>query len=80
MAGMRSEGLRTEAKQGLAPEPNVSGSAVTAAVPGSDETLRDGRVVMVRALCAVDAAGVRALWRRLDAPRGTGSPAWSSAA
>ena len=37
------------------------------AVPGSEETLRDGRVVMVRPLRAVDAAGVRALWRRLDA-------------
>ena len=35
---------------------------------GSEETLRDGRVVMVRPLRADDAAGVVALWRRLDAP------------
>ena len=34
---------------------------------GSEETLRDGRVVVVRPLRADDAAGVRALWRRLDA-------------
>ncbi len=34
----------------------------------SEETLRDGRVVMVRPLRADDAAGVVALWRRLDAP------------
>jgi acetate---CoA ligase (ADP-forming) len=40
---------------------------VTAAVPGTEETLRDGRVVAVRPLRAVDAAGIRALWRRLDA-------------
>ncbi len=38
------------------------------AVPGSEETLRDGRVVVVRPLRAADAAGIRALWRRLDAP------------
>ena len=38
------------------------------AVPGSEETLRDGRVVTVRPLRAGDMAGVRALWRRLDAP------------
>ena len=37
-------------------------------VPGSEEALRDGRVVTVRPLCAADAAGVEALWRRLDAP------------
>src|SRR5271157_5431531 len=35
---------------------------------GSEETLRDGRVVTVRPLRADDAAGVAALWRRLDAP------------
>jgi len=34
---------------------------------GSEETLRDGRVVVVRPLRADDAAGVEALWRRLDA-------------
>ncbi|MBV9208292.1 MAG: GNAT family N-acetyltransferase [Actinobacteria bacterium] len=34
---------------------------------GSEETLRDGRVVLVRPLRADDAAGVEALWRRLDA-------------
>jgi acetate---CoA ligase (ADP-forming) len=34
----------------------------------SEETLRDGRVVVVRPLRADDAAGVEALWRRLDAP------------
>ena len=36
--------------------------------PGSEATLRDGRVVTVRPLCAADAAGVEGLWRRLDAP------------
>ena len=35
---------------------------------GSEETLRDGRVVTVRPLRADDAAGLEALWRRLDAP------------
>jgi acetate---CoA ligase (ADP-forming) len=34
---------------------------------GSEETLRDGRVVVVRPVRADDAAGVEALWRRLDA-------------
>ena len=34
---------------------------------GSEETLRDGRVVVVRPLRADDAAGVEVLWRRLDA-------------
>lgn len=37
------------------------------AVTGSEETLRDGKVVTVRPLCAADAAGVEALWSRLDA-------------
>jgi acetate---CoA ligase (ADP-forming) len=32
------------------------------------QTLRDGRVVTIRPLAASDAAGVEALWRRLDAP------------
>ena len=36
--------------------------------PGSEETLRDGRVVVLRPLRGDDAAGVEALWRRLDAP------------
>jgi hypothetical protein len=36
------------------------------AAAGSQETLRDGRVVTVRPLCAADAAGVEGLWRRLD--------------
>ena len=58
------------------------GNAVIAALPGareggvtavggaagSEETLRDGRVVVVRPMRADDAAGVEALWRRLDAP------------
>jgi len=35
---------------------------------GSEETLRDGRVVVMRPLRADDAAGPEALWRRLDAP------------
>jgi GNAT superfamily N-acetyltransferase len=35
---------------------------------GSEETLQDGRVVTMRPLRAGDAAGVEALWRRLDAP------------
>lgn len=35
---------------------------------GSEATLRDGRVVTVRPLCAADAVGVEGLWRRLDAP------------
>jgi acetate---CoA ligase (ADP-forming) len=34
---------------------------------GSEETLRDGRVVVLRELRPDDAAGVEALWRRLDA-------------
>jgi acetate---CoA ligase (ADP-forming) len=34
----------------------------------SEQTLRDGRVVTVRPLRADDAAGVAAMWRRLDAP------------
>ena len=34
----------------------------------TEETLRDGRVVTVRPLRVDDAAGVAALWRRLDAP------------
>ena len=34
----------------------------------TEETLRDGRVVTVRPLRAVDKAGVEAMWRRLDAP------------
>jgi len=34
---------------------------------GSEETLRDGRVVAIRPLRGDDAAGVEALWRRLDA-------------
>jgi hypothetical protein len=34
----------------------------------AEETLHDGRVVTVRPLRADDAAGVEALWRRLDAP------------
>jgi acetate---CoA ligase (ADP-forming) len=37
------------------------------AVRGSEETLRDGRVVAVRPLRGDDAEGVEALWRRLDA-------------
>jgi len=41
---------------------------VTAAsTPGWEETLRDGRVVALRPLRGDDAAGVEALWRRLDA-------------
>ena len=35
--------------------------------PGSEETLRDGRVVVLRPLRGDDAAGIEALWRRLDA-------------
>jgi acetate---CoA ligase (ADP-forming) len=35
---------------------------------GPEETLRDGRVVALRPVRAGDAAGVEALWRRLDAP------------
>jgi len=34
----------------------------------TEETLRDGRVVTVGPLRAVDKAGVEAMWRRLDAP------------
>ena len=36
--------------------------------PTGEETLRDGRVVVLRPLRGDDAAGVEALWRRLDAP------------
>ncbi len=36
--------------------------------PTGEETLRDGRVVALRPLRGDDAAGVEALWRRLDAP------------
>jgi acyl-CoA synthetase (NDP forming)/GNAT superfamily N-acetyltransferase len=35
--------------------------------PGWEETLRDGRVVLLRPLRGDDAVGVGALWRRLDA-------------
>jgi len=35
---------------------------------GQQETLRDGRVVVLRPVRADDAAGVETLWRRLDAP------------
>jgi acetyl coenzyme A synthetase (ADP forming)-like protein len=34
---------------------------------GPEETLRDGRVVLLRRVRADDAAGIGALWRRLDA-------------
>ena len=45
------------------------GWVVTAAgAPAGEETLRDGRVVALRPLRGDDAAGVEALWRRLDAP------------
>jgi hypothetical protein len=40
----------------------------TASAPAWEETLRDGRVVALRPLRGEDAAGVEALWRRLDAP------------
>jgi len=47
------------------------GWVVTAAsAPTGEETLRDGRVVALRPLRGDDAAGVEALWRRLDAPSG----------
>jgi acyl-CoA synthetase (NDP forming)/GNAT superfamily N-acetyltransferase len=39
-----------------------------ASAPAWEETLRDGRVVALRPLRGDDAAGVEALWRRLDAP------------
>ena len=39
-----------------------------AGAAGSEETLRDGRVVTVCPLRAGDTAGVAAMWRRLDAP------------
>ena len=39
-----------------------------ASAPAWEETLRDGRVVVLRPLRSDDAAGVEALWRRLDAP------------
>jgi acyl-CoA synthetase (NDP forming)/GNAT superfamily N-acetyltransferase len=39
----------------------------TASAPAWEETLRDGRVVALRPLRGEDAAGVEALWRRLDA-------------
>ena len=39
-----------------------------ASAPAWEETLRDGRVVVLRPLRGDDAAGVEALWRRLDAP------------
>ena len=47
-----------------------AGTGVTAldSAAGSEETLRDGRVVVVRPLRGDDAAGVEALWQRLDAP------------
>ena len=38
-----------------------------AGAPAWEETLRDGRVVALRPLRSDDAAGVEALWRRLDA-------------
>jgi acyl-CoA synthetase (NDP forming)/GNAT superfamily N-acetyltransferase len=39
-----------------------------ASSPTSEETLRDGRVVVLRPLRTDDAVKVEALWRRLDAP------------
>ena len=45
------------------------GWVVTAAsTPAGEETLRDGRVVVLRPLRSNDAAEVEVLWRRLDAP------------
>ena len=38
------------------------------AAAGSEQILRDGRVVTVRSLLAEDADGVEGLWSRLDAP------------
>lgn len=48
----------------LAWEPVVTAGSV----PGSEETLRDGRVVVLRPLRGNDVVGVEGLWRRLDAP------------
>jgi acetate---CoA ligase (ADP-forming) len=59
-----------DADEGRAAEAAEPGRRdVTAAngAAGSEETLRDGRVVTVRPLRADDAAGVEAMWRRLDA-------------
>ena len=39
----------------------------TASAPAWEETLRDGRVVVLRSLRSDDVAGVEVLWRRLDA-------------
>jgi acetate---CoA ligase (ADP-forming) len=48
---------------------NTRSAAVAGlAAAGSEETLRDGRVVVLRPARADDAGGVVALWRRLDAP------------
>jgi hypothetical protein len=46
----------------------VAGEGVVTAggVPGAEETLRDGRVVLLRPLRGDDMAGFEALWRRLD--------------
>jgi hypothetical protein len=38
-----------------------------ASAPAWEETLRDGRVVVLRSLRGDDAAEVEVLWRRLDA-------------
>ncbi len=49
-------------------EAQVAVAGLGAAGPEeTEETLRDGRVVTVRPVRANDAAGVEALWRRLDA-------------
>ena len=41
---------------------------------GTEETLRDGRGIQVRPLRPDDAERIEALWRRLDAGPGAGSP------
>jgi GNAT superfamily N-acetyltransferase len=58
---------RRDTRVAASPVP-VEVGVTAVGMAGSEETLRDGRVVVLRPLRADDAAGVEALWRRLDAP------------
>jgi acetate---CoA ligase (ADP-forming) len=46
----------------------MAGGAAPTPLSAGEETLRDGRVVLVRPLCADDGAGIEMFWRRLEAP------------
>ena len=63
------DGGGRRAGEGVAGPRAALGRVVTAgSALAWEETLRDGRVVVLRPLRGDDAAGVEPLWRRLDAP------------